>query len=99
MKTKNNRFKSVIILLFGVLTFCKAFTVIISYKDDPTMTLALKRNPISSNIIRHYEYGKTDEYLHIISDENEVLGEPLLRSIYRIPLYAYLCVFFILIKY
>ena len=59
-----------------VLLWVKFFTAIITYSDDPTTSLVVRKIPALTNQLQLTSMGVND-YLIILSDENELIGESL----------------------
>lgn len=80
-------------ILIILLLLIKCFTQILICKDDPTVFLALKFNPLSENYINYLSH---NSYYVLFSDENEMIGQNIIDMIYKIPLILYISVLLIL---
>lgn len=80
-------------ILIILLLLIKCFTQILICKDDPTVFLALKFNPLSENYINDLSH---NSYCVLFSDENEMIGQNIIDMIYKIPLILYISVLLIL---
>ncbi len=91
MDDKMKLLKMLIILLLLI----KCFTQILICKDDPTVFMALKLNPISENYSYINDLSHNSYYV-LFSDENEMIGQNIIDMIYKIPLILYISVLLIL---
>ncbi|MFQ1042276.1 hypothetical protein [Gilliamella sp. ESL0441] len=82
-------------ILIILLLLIKGFTQILICKDDPTVFLALKLNPLSENY-NYINYLSHNSYYVLFSDENEMIGQNIIDMIYKIPLILYISVLLIL---
>lgn len=82
-------------ILIIILLLIKCFTIILICKDDPTVFIALKLNPISENY-SNINYLSHNSYYVLFSDENKIIGQNILDIIYEIPLILYISVLLVL---
>ncbi|WP_027384332.1 hypothetical protein [Epilithonimonas caeni] len=89
----------IILIIILLLIFVKGFMGIVRYSDDPTVSLALKFNPFSDNVIHHQILlDSTSQYIVIASDENEIIGEKIFLAIFNLNFF-FLIIAFLLLYY
>lgn len=89
-----------ILILVSLLIFVKGFIGILRYSDDPTVSLVLKFNPFSDNVISYQSLvNPTFQHIVIINDENEIIGEKILLIIFNLNLYVLIIIFLIVLNY
>ena len=72
----------ILLIIILILIIISGFMCILRYSDDPTVSLALKFNPFSENIVTNYDSSESSKYFILYSDENELIGESFFKFIF-----------------
>jgi len=96
-----NKLINSILILIIVCVLIKSFLIILIPKGDSSVFLGVKFNPLQENIIYQYDDEIDGKYQIIQTDEMQLIGENILKSIFKIPLlvYANLIGILIIIKF
>jgi len=87
---------------FGIIisTICliiKSFLIILQPRGDAAVFLGIKYNPFQENFISQYDYQIDGKYPIIYTDELELIWEPILQPVFRIPLLIYFAILLMLV--
>jgi hypothetical protein len=75
----------------------KLFLIILVPRGDASVFLGIKFNPLQKNVIYQYDTKIDGEYLIIMTDEIQLMGEPILLIFFSIPLLVYVFLIVILV--
>ncbi len=76
-KNKSILFLFLVIVFLGGVCFLKFYTAVVSHVDDPTLALIIKHSPSMSNSYKLTHEQQFIDYIIIVIDENEFIGEEL----------------------
>lgn len=93
-KVIKNKIRKILIIIM-ILIIISGFMCILRYSDDTTVSLAMKFNPFSENIVTNYDSSESTKYFILYSDENELIGESIPKFILNFNIYILLLVFLI----
>ncbi|MCD7936583.1 MAG: hypothetical protein LUG98_06960 [Tannerellaceae bacterium] len=101
-KKQSGRMVKVLFIVAGGLLFLKCFTGVVTLRDDPTVFIVLKYNPLTENHLVNSElnlFQGEKGYITLWYDENQAFWQDDLCAIYKLPLFIYLTLFLLLIYY